>query len=130
VLLFKRKKRNRILFEFFDGTRTRKEDPLPLWRALWAHPDFGEDVVQDAAEGEVKAGSLLVQILRDVFGLTPFTGNPDSGLSEIECYDVFESFIVLMDRIKKKRPPLPQRSPHTDSESSGSNNSTTKLESA
>jgi hypothetical protein len=117
-LFRKKKKRSRTLFEYFNGTRQCRADPLPLWRSLWAHDGFNETLVSDATQGDTEASAALASVLREVFEITPYSKDHEEGLSELEVFDTLADFLLLLEKIKKKRPPLPPKSPPTDSASS------------
>lgn len=106
----------RLIYEYFDGEKVRKADPMPLYqrvlarraelRAAWetatiAVPNaFSEKAQQDLVNGS-----------REVFGLPKLGPNFEveytadgkgiKTLSDGECLALLDDFLVFTERIKK-----------------------------
>ena len=103
----------RLVFEYHDGTRSRRADPLAAVAALEAaDPKFAEHLAElddsdkpgvalppGAVADEVKAGrkeavAKLLEATRAAFGLKPL--DDTGGLTEAETMQVLMAFLLWM----------------------------------
>jgi hypothetical protein len=118
------RKRQRQLFEFFDGSRFRLADPWPIYRQLYNDDEFvigsgPEDpasMLLAAIELQEPEFSKAVACGHRAFGTKPFDGR--SGLTEGEVVNLIADFIEWCDALVKKNVGLPISSPPTGSASS------------
>lgn len=99
----------REIYEFWDGRRWRRVDPLVVCRALQSHERFNPERHPDLVdEGDEEATVITVGAVRDVFGLPVYDGK--RGLTESECLSLLADFWHWCGDLKKKRN-RPQTSP-------------------
>ncbi len=100
------------IFAFFDGTRSRRADPMAVSRALFSHPTFSwEDhpklIDVDDPAVSMDALRITAEAVRDAFTLPSVE---DGGLTEIECVDLLASFVAYLASLKKSTE-TPRNSP-------------------
>jgi len=103
--------RNRLVFRYWDGSRTRLGDPIVLYRALMAHEDFRADDFKLLQMRDLFPKLLggMAKVYRDVFEVkTPEQG----GLTEHECVANLRAFIEYLG-LQKKSTGLTLTSPRT-----------------
>lgn len=93
----------RDIFEFWDGTETRRVDPLQIWYRLWQLEDI-EATMQRAANNEMEAVQEVIVATRGLFDLKPLESN---GLTEIEVQTLLMKYLDYANELKKKHGPLP-----------------------
>jgi len=109
-------KREREIFRFWDGGRTRTADPLAIWIALHDDPEFNYDTTPAFVDaGDIAAIKTTVGAVRRIFGLKSFEAG---GLTSQECLELLAVYFLYEESLKKStsEPATPQ-SP-TGSESS------------
>lgn len=122
----------RELFAFYDGRRTRRVDPLAVWRAVSEHPTFRFDKLDEvSASGALIAGESgkaeewfhesvkeTAAAARELFGLKMYD---EGGLAEHECVRLLFAFRDYIDGVKKNTstPPTPPASTDAISNTSG-----------
>lgn len=121
------KQRQRAIFRYWDGRRTRAIDPLVAWRKMWEHPtcrpqdDFGPATGMNAdgtaTPFDQQALDRVLSMAREMFDLQPFSES-SPGLTIDETLSVLWTFIAFMNALKKKRAPLPTTLPPTAASSS------------
>lgn len=121
------RQRQRAIYRYWDGQRTRAIDPLIAWRKMWEHPtcrpqdDFGPATGMNAdgtaTPFEQEALDRVLSMAREMFDLRQFS-ETSPGLTIDETLSVLWTFIAFMNALKKKRAPLPTTSPPTESSSS------------
>jgi hypothetical protein len=111
--------RYRLVFRYWDGSRTRLGDPLVLYRALTAHEDFRADDFKLLQMRELfpKIVEKLAVVYRDVFGVKK---PEEGGLTEHECVANLRAFIEYLGLQKKSTGLTPILRPTTEQESSAS----------
>lgn len=99
-LLFWRR-RERDIFTFWDGTRTRSIDPMPAWFAMAEDPecDAPKDMPR-ASAGDREAWVRVQAMACRMFGVTTFD---KGGLTEDEIMRLLGRFFVFNRDLKKKR---------------------------
>jgi hypothetical protein len=128
--------KERGLFEYHDGTRTRKADPIQLGhRILASYPkessiEHDMKLLSSNIEKEaLQAFARIVQMARTAFSLEPFSedekGN-ERGVTDSEALFVLMSYGTYCDGLKKNIPGLPT-SPSFTVPVSSEKGSTTKL---
>lgn len=99
--------KQREIYSYFDGTKVRKADPLPVYRRLKdAAPDL--EVEFRVARSEMKNAdehyTKAVERIRKIFLLEPFD---NGGLTDMECVALFDHFWKYSGGVKKKAQPVP-----------------------
>ena len=95
---------DRCIFEYWDGTQTRRMDPLTIWYSLWAHEDI-DTLMKRAGNNEMESMLELANLSRELFDLPSFDGT--SGMTHIEAMDVLGKYLDYTKELKKKIGPLP-----------------------
>lgn len=114
--------RNRRIFRFWDGSRTRSIDPAVVMRTLFCHPEFNwreTPLLGDSADPKIatEAIALEARAVREAFGLGPFADG--RGLTETECCELLGQFNLWCMDVKKKRNPSPTTAEFTEPPESG-----------
>ena len=100
----------RLIYKFFDGSKQRAVDPLPLYKRLkdvW--PELSADIKGARMEQSKFCDAAydgMVQKCYRVFEVQPFN-QLDGGLSEIEVLNLLDHFLAYTGGVKKNlnRPP-------------------------
>lgn len=97
----------REIFEYWDGKRFRKGDPLALHRALLTDPDFDMNIDPGLAavphvKGLVAAGRVAAAV-RKAFGITTLDAG---GLTDGECLTLFCEFGAFIKVLAEAGRPL------------------------
>ncbi len=100
---------DRFIYTFWDGSRTRKIDPMEVQNTLNTIPDFDLDLDFKMATAELipdkekaKALQRVISAIRKAFGIEPYCDSPESGLTGGECMSVFVDFAQFIDELKKR----------------------------
>lgn len=99
--------RSRDIFEYWDGEKNRKIDPLQAWYRLIGESD--SDVIEDcdlAARGQMEARQRLSDAVRSAFEIKQYTDS-QPGLTDTELSELLVSFWKYVDSLKKKHGPMP-----------------------
>ena len=100
--LFGRNQKARKLFRYWDGLRTRNEDPLELQVRLETHPTCRWDTHPVLAEqGDLEAYRICLAAIRDVFGIPQFDSTTSAGLTQLELMELLKSFAAYIEALKK-----------------------------
>lgn len=98
----KRRQRDRALFSYNDGTRIRRADPAILWRDLLNHPKLDLETSMTLAEsGEEPQASEVAEALSDVFQVSQWNSQTDTGLTRWELFDLVHQFDEYLSALKK-----------------------------
>lgn len=112
----RRRKAQREIFQFWDGRRDRRADPLATWRGYLTHKTFNLQIHPALVEsGDVEAIGVVAAATRDVFGVPSFE---DGGLTEQECLELTVQFFSWIDEVKKNTRILPTSRPLTEPQTS------------
>lgn len=104
-----RQNRTRAIFRYWDGQAMRSADPITLWRAIKAHPQFNlerDPLMHDAGDDESTV--ICLNATRDIFGVKPVE---EGGLTETETIDLLGSYFDWINAVKKNistSPTLPE----------------------
>lgn len=115
-LRMRRMKREREIFRFWDGKKTRAADPLEIWLALKNDPEFNYDTTPGFVDaGDTEAIKVTIGAIRRIFGVKTLE---QGGLTSQECLELLAVYFLYEESLKKStsEPATPQ-SP-TGSESS------------
>lgn len=97
----------RDIFRFWDGERDRGADPLSIYRAMLAHPEFVASKHYDLAiKGDLPAIDITVRAVRELFGVRAWTDS-HAGLTEGECLTLLRNFFAYLNALKKNGSPPP-----------------------
>lgn len=104
--LFGRRSR-RDIFEFFDGEKRRRIDPLAVLRQLNANPTFSDNLrllhaAKDEDQFTAAANAEVLAAIRAAFGVQPV--GDTGGLTETETAQLFDDFWAFVEDLKKKSP--------------------------
>lgn len=97
----------RLIFTYFDGSRDRRVDPLPLYKRLkdvW--PELSADirVARSPSKGADDAHSRMVEKAYKVFEAERFVDLGDgksTGLGEVEVLELLDHFLAYTGGVKK-----------------------------
>ena len=113
------KRRSRQIFSYFDGSTTRRADPLevgvkldqacPKWNdhlKTLAAPDcpMPGPVLDDQRSSKRAATAALTQAVREVCGIKPFTDS--EGLTQAETISLLASYLEYMGTLSEAVRPL------------------------
>jgi len=103
----------RLIYSYFDGTKTVRVDPIVLHRKIMAKaPELDNDI--KAAECPVPnsfteiARKSLLKNLREIFSVREL--DQEGGLTETETTDLFSHFMNFCHEQKKNTSPTPTSS--------------------
>lgn len=95
--------REPIVFEYWDGEKTRKLEPLRTWLDLQAHPTININLLAERiAAGDASVYAELIPFCREFFGIVSewSEANP-SGVTDQAAIDVLYRFWDFVDAAKK-----------------------------
>jgi len=94
---------SRAIFKFFGGTWWQRVDPVQAWLSLQSDPEFSMDKHLPALDAggpeSIEAAAITARAVRRAFNVKTLA---DYGLTDEECLEVFRSFCLWSDGIKKK----------------------------
>lgn len=99
--------RERLLYEFWDGEKHVKADPMVLWNALMeVWPDLIVDMKLANSQHSQATKGWHAQIIkvRKVFSIKPFE---EGGLTETESMAILYDFWAWCEELKKNYPQTP-----------------------
>lgn len=96
----------RDIFEFWDGTRYRRVDPLVVCRSIDNHKEFNAEQHSKLVDmGDDEGIAITAKAVRDAFGVEALSTG--GGMTETECCDLLKDFWNWCGEVKKKRNPSP-----------------------
>lgn len=111
----------REIFEYWDGKRFRKGDPLAIHRAMLTDPDFDMNIDPGLAgvphvKGLIATGRVAAAV-RKAFAIAPLDAG---GLTDGECLTLFCTFGAYIHQLTESSRPLasgpaPTEPPASDS---------------
>lgn len=109
----------RVIYEYFDGCRVRRIDPLDVLRKLFAETEFDwDDTPKQLETGvismQLEASAKITKVIRKAFDLPSFDRG---GLAEIECVALLNDFRAYMGDLKKNGSLFPTSPVSPESES-------------
>lgn len=103
---------DRLIFEYFDGSRIVKADPMVLWRGMADHEKFNMETHPELIDaGDWEAYQIMLDAVREVFHVGPYstvsyTGDLyceiPHGLTETETMNLWAEFSGFLEDIQKK----------------------------
>lgn len=111
-------RRDRMIFEFFDGERIRYGDPLRIWREILADKEFSVDTIDAVDRNEEPETTHCINCCCRVFGLKKLDPATGKGLTDAEIENVLSALVYYLDNVKKNFPPGPTLPTNTAPESS------------
>lgn len=97
--------RERGIFDYWDGKRHRRADPMAVLRSLNDHPEFDlASTPQLAESGALEAVKITCDASRAAFGIKTLD---EGGLTEVECIDVMVAFFDFCAALKKNSRAMP-----------------------
>lgn len=96
----------RDIFEFWDGSESRRIDPLPLWYKIWQTEDI-LTLLKRAGSNESEATAELTTLARAWFRVPPYEPKTQQGLTELEVNALLTKYFEYCQELKKKVGPLP-----------------------
>jgi len=97
-----RLKRSGALFRYYNGQRIVWADVLVLYRKIIHHEADIISLLPAVDKQEEPETSQFVEVVTEIFGLTPYDQASGKGLTEWEIISVFMSFLEHLDQLKKK----------------------------
>lgn len=116
--------RRRLIFRFNDGAKVVSVDPITIAIAIHEHSKFLPRHMNEAADGDREAQSIVAEAACDVFKVSRFDGYK-SGLTVAERIELMMAFDVYLHTLKKNTVSSPIQPISTASTSQSSNASTT-----
>jgi len=92
----------RNLFEYNDGKRIRKVDPIRLESRLGLECGLNKDDVDRAAFGDLPSQERVVAALLNGFQVTEYDEETGEGFTRNELFALFQKFIACTDQLAKK----------------------------
>jgi len=113
--------RKRSIFRYWDGFRDRIIDPMVPYRRLLSHKDFDWErtpvlIEVDDEKMAADALGLTAIAVREAFEVEPH--GDKGGLTEWECLELLQVFVMSMMSLKKSTNPGPISPEPTEPESS------------
>ena len=107
--------RQRYVYRFWDGSRTRVADPLACYRDLLAHEEFRMDDLKLLSSPSLMPdkAKTLAKAYRDVFKVKQVE---DGGLTDVECVHNLQDFLGVAYLQKKNGEQSPNYPTSTDTE--------------
>jgi hypothetical protein len=97
---------DRDIFEYSDGSQTRRIDPLPIWHRIWQTEDI-ESILKRAGQNrESEAVIELIDLAREWFCIPPYQDGV-GGLTDLEVERLLDRYFAYTIDLKKKHGPLP-----------------------
>jgi hypothetical protein len=93
--------KNRAIFQYWDGRKTRHADPMQIYRELACHPTFIWSQHPQQVERDYDALRITLAALREVFHVFPLSKDGKSGLSDGETLGLLIQFAEFIDLAKK-----------------------------
>ena len=91
--------RGRQIFRYWDGSRIRYADPIVVWRAFLAHPDF--EIERDSALIDLNEAGAWVRCIAATRAALGIALPENGGLTENETYARFQDFCTFAAALKK-----------------------------
>lgn len=108
--------RSRAIFRYWDGSNEASADPLAVWRAFRADPEFDAERDIPALQlDDDKSLAVTIAAVRRAFGLKALE---QGGLTEGECIALLYQFIAYVGHVKKNTSQTPTSPPATEPTSS------------
>ncbi len=102
----RRRLRQRAIFAYHDGTRTRYADPAQIWRSLLNHPDMDlAEMGPPAEQGKEPAASTVLAALAEIFAVERWDESSKRGLTDWEILDLPHQFDEYLATLKKNISP-------------------------
>lgn len=112
--------RARQLFEYFDGARVVRRDPLRILRDYHADPHYSEERHAEAVqEGDPEATELFLACAARVLGLHRYDHRTGRGLTDNQVGEAMTRFWDYVESVAKKPAAGPTSSPNTGGVSAG-----------
>lgn len=109
----RRRRQERLLYEYFDGRKFRRVDPWATYRCLYGHPEFDmSEQLTAAVAGEEPEISKARKAICDAFGCEPFDSKTERGLTDEELFSLLNHFIEWCCELQKKTNGSPISSPN------------------
>jgi hypothetical protein len=114
----RRRRQERLLYEYFDGSHFRFVDPWATYRALYGSPVFDIGMQLAAAvAGEEPEISKARECICAAFKCSPYDEATGQGLTDEELFALLDHFLDWTWGIQKKTNGLPTPLPNTVSTS-------------
>lgn len=97
----------RVIYNYWDGEKMIRADPMVLFKAIMAAgADLWIDIKVSMSEMKdaPKAFDNAVKKIRGIFNVKSLT---DGGLTEAETLNLFDSFLVYVEELKKNSKTFP-----------------------
>lgn len=123
--------KHRRIYKFWDGSRTRRADPVDIFFRLQAHPVFNAAVhCKLCDEGDREATVITGAAVREVFGVDGYDPQTGRGLTLGEQLGLLLDFYAYIDTQKKSINSSPTSPSNTEASTSpGSMDATTSCSS-
>jgi len=99
----RRLRRERLLYEFFDGRNFRRVDPWATYRHLYGSPTFDmAEQLSAAVAGEEPELSKAREAICSAFGCTSYDPKLETGMTDEELFALLNHFIEWCFALEKK----------------------------
>ena len=112
--------RQRQLYRYFDGERTRSIDPLEAHIALELHETFNWEDGELLIEGDPVVTRTVINAVCDVFHVQQWDDKTCRGITGAECLEILDDYMAYCETVKKNTDIGPISPQPTESESSPS----------
>lgn len=102
-------------FSYFNGKERVFGNPLRLQRDLYAALGDPDAAFADSEKGDCRAQNIIVDNVREVFGMAPFDPATGEGADDDCCEDALSALWAFLDAKKKRHAGLPISSLPTES---------------
>lgn len=112
----------RDIYKYFNGEQVVKVDPMIIHKKIMdVGPELSVDmkVARSPMKDARVAHDKMIQKIRNIFSLSPYVvdGDKEHGLTERECVNLLDHFLLFEDIQKKITEPSPTPVPETPSSS-------------
>lgn len=95
----------RLIFEFFDGSKVVKADPMRIYKRIMAcgtELSTDQKLAVSPSKDAVKGHENMLKKIREIFDIKPLE---EGGLTEFETAELLDSFLLYAHMIKKNSSP-------------------------
>ena len=98
--------RARLLFQFFDGSKLRRVDPMRVWREICADKEFNLQTMCELVDKqEEPETTYCLNCLCRVFAVERYDDATGTGLTDGQLLNLLVDFEDYLDRLQKKTRP-------------------------
>ena len=99
--------RRKLIFDFWDGERLRRVDPIDIAFAIESDPEYLPRHLVDARAGKKQAIAIIGRAACRVFGVQDFDAATGKGMTLADRITLFYTYSYWVDALKKNTQRLP-----------------------